>query len=277
MVITDGGKSGKAASCLAERAQTGGVASGARILLGGDRPRLLMTRFGKDGARVAEPAGSDGVFDTWTERKPEGLPLAAFTDGFQARDNPREYLLVAAGEGSSGGIYRTVDSGKTFRKASGVPPTAKLGYYWSINGYNSMYDDPADPDRRYYLANGAGFLRSEDRGQSWKKVGTGLAGSEGQLARDRNGTLWAAMGNASREMPEHRGLYRSADGGETWTCVGDFEFLYPRVDAIDGRIAVFVNVPAMTGTASGFRPTGGTPGAASIAPETIPDGKRTRL
>lgn len=241
MVVTDGGRSGQASWCLAERADHEGVASGARILLGGERLRLLMTRYGQDGARIVESGPGLDHLDRWTERQPAGLPLVAFSDGWQARDNPQEYLLVAgdqAGPGK-GGIYRTTDGGRTFRQATGIPSGGRLGYYWSLNGYHSLYDDPARPDRRYFLANGAGFMRSEDRGQSWQKAGKGLRGNEGQLARDEDGTLWAAMGNASGRVPRGKGLYCSRDGGDTWTVVGDFDCQYPRVDAVQGRVVVF--------------------------------------
>lgn len=241
MVVSGGGASGKADYCLAALAETGGVSSGAKILLGGDRARLFMTRYGQDGARITERAGDLSKPGDWAERRPAGLPAVAFSDGFQARDNALEYLIVAgdlSGPGK-GGIYRTTDGGKTFKQSTGIPSGIRMGYYWSINGYNSLYDDPANPDRRYYLSNGAGFYRSDDRGGTWKKTGRGLVGAEGQLARDRNGTLWSAMGNASGGMPRNKGLYRSRDGGDSWTLVGDFEFLYPRVDAVDGRVAVF--------------------------------------
>jgi photosystem II stability/assembly factor-like uncharacterized protein len=241
MVITDGGSSGSASYCLAAFSKTAGVSSGAKILLGGDKARLLMTRYGTDGARIAETGGDLSTLELWTERKPNGLPAAAFVDGFQDRDDPLEYLIVAGGSAGPGrgGIYRTTNGGKTFTQCAGLPLGLNMGYYWSINGYNSLYDDPDNPERRYYLSNGAGFFRSEDRGKTWKKTGKGLLGLEGQLARDSNGTLWAAMGNAAGALPKHKGLYCSLDGGDTWSLKGDFEFLYPRVDAVGGRIAVF--------------------------------------
>lgn len=132
------------------------------------------------------------------------------------------------------GLFKTTDGGETWRKlTSGLPDDGRTGA-------TVVTMHPDDPDvlfvgmyerRRYpyHMQSGGpngGIFRSTDAGETWHKLTNGLpAGETGQIdidiyRKDPN-LVWAYV-EASDELPDDLsvpgpGVYRSLDGGETWT------------------------------------------------------------
>ncbi|MGH9482928.1 MAG: WD40/YVTN/BNR-like repeat-containing protein, partial [Terriglobales bacterium] len=122
------------------------------------------------------------------------------------------------------GVYKSLDGGATWRKM-GLPESRHIG---------KIVIDPRDPNTVYVAALGhlwgsnpeRGVYKTSDGGASWKRVlsvddntgATDLAMS----ARDPN-LLFAAMYQRQRKGwgfnggGPGSGLYRSSDGGATWT------------------------------------------------------------
>ena len=149
--------------------------------------------------------------------------------------HPRDPSLwyVAAG---SGGVWKTVNAGTTWTPIFDDQSSYSIG---------EITLDPSNPEVVWvgtgenvsgrHVGWGDGVYRSRDAGRSWQRMG--LAGSQhiGRILvdpRDGNvvlvaaeGPLWSAGGD--------RGVYRSIDGGTTWspalqidenTGVTDLEF-----------------------------------------------------
>ncbi|MCB0704058.1 MAG: hypothetical protein KDC34_02065 [Saprospiraceae bacterium] len=124
------------------------------------------------------------------------------------------------------GIYKTTDFGQTWEQVL---------YVDENTGAADMSMDPTDPNtlfvsmwdhRRtpdYFVSGGpgSGLFKTTDGGANWTKVTAGLpAGKLGRLA------VAIAPSNADivyvtveAEKKEDKGLYRSEDGGATWTFV----------------------------------------------------------
>jgi len=133
--------------------------------------------------------------------------------------HPRDPSLwyVAAG---SGGVWKTVNAGTTWTPIFDDQSSYSIG---------EITIDPTSPEVVWvgtgenvsgrHVGWGDGVYRSRDAGRSWQRMG--LAGSQhiGRILvdpRDGNvvlvaaeGPLWSAGGD--------RGVYRSIDGGTTWT------------------------------------------------------------
>jgi photosystem II stability/assembly factor-like uncharacterized protein len=126
------------------------------------------------------------------------------------------------------GVYRTTDGGKTWTR---VLPTD------GSSGASDVYMDYQDPQVVYALLGGGGFgaapqptapgpgaYKSTDGGATWQPVsGRGLAdGARIQSFAVSSGThgrrLYAVAGvGGGRGAGANRALYRSDDGGESWT------------------------------------------------------------
>ncbi len=134
---------------------------------------------------------------------------------FHPRDKSHFYAAVA-----SGGVWKTVNGGDSW-----TPVFDEQGSY----SVGCVVIDPKDPQTVWVgtgennsqrsVGYGDGVYRSRDGGKTWKNVG--LAGCQhvGKILLDprdsrvvyvaAQGPLWNTGGD--------RGLYRSSDGGDTWT------------------------------------------------------------
>jgi uncharacterized protein (TIGR03437 family) len=142
--------------------------------------------------------------------------------------DPRNGDVVYAGS-SGGGVWKTIDGGKNWSAVTDAQPSLSIG---------SLAIDPSNPDTIYagtgflepevpHLYYGAGILKSTDAGATWKNLPGPFAGPLDSatggadvisLAVDpgnRQVLLAAVAGGGSLAS----GVYRSGDGGVTWTNV----------------------------------------------------------
>jgi photosystem II stability/assembly factor-like uncharacterized protein len=123
---------------------------------------------------------------------------------------------------ASGGVWRTDNDGNTFQ------PVFEREGSFSIG---SLAIDPRQPNvvwvgtgegnAQRSVAYGDGVYRSDDSGKTWKNLGLKKSEHIGRILidpRDSNvvyaaaqGPLWGSGGD--------RGVYKSTDGGKTWTAV----------------------------------------------------------
>ncbi len=152
--------------------------------------------------------------------------------------------VAAVGDlwGASGdrGLFKTIDGGKTWQKLQqGLPSGGRAGA-------NDLVMDPADPKtlyvsfyqrlrRPYRFDSGgpdSGLFKSTDGGRSWRRLTRGLpAGDLGRIGlaiyRKNPRILMAIVEhgfNPTEDDPAYKdmsrlgsGVYRSTDGGESWT------------------------------------------------------------
>jgi len=146
------------------------------------------------------------------------------------RDANRLFVAVLGhpyGPSKARGVYRSTDGGKTFEAVLQKDENT---------GANDVDIDPSNPNIVYanmweqrqgpwenaaWQGNNGGLFKSTDGGASWTKLGNGLPANVNQvnltISPANTQRLYASV--ASNGPPPSVGIYRSDDGGESWTRI----------------------------------------------------------
>ncbi|MSO65620.1 MAG: glycosyl hydrolase [Alphaproteobacteria bacterium] len=142
----------------------------------------------------------------------------------------------------AGGVWKTVDGGLYWRCVSdGYFTSAAIGAIAvAASDANVIYAGTGETTIRIDVSYGDGIYKSTDAGRSWSHIGLRETRHIGKIViHPQNPDLVyvAALGDAFGSNPE-RGLYRSSDGGKSWTCV-----LHQGPDAGAVDVAMDLNNP----------------------------------
>ncbi len=132
--------------------------------------------------------------------------------------NSSEYYVASA----AGGVWKTTNRGVTYLPVFDGQGSYSIGCI-SLDPTNSniVWVGSGENNNQRSVSYGDGVYKSEDGGKSWKNMG--LKSSE-HIAKvlvdpsDPNTVYVAAYGPVWSEGGE-RGVYKTTDGGSTWTCV----------------------------------------------------------
>jgi photosystem II stability/assembly factor-like uncharacterized protein len=169
---------------------------------------------------------------TWTTI---GLPSSQYIGGIVIDPRNADRVLVAAigprpvpnaaaeagaGATSERGVYRTADGGRTWTRVLGDGSA----------GATDVALDYGDPQIAFALLSagqGSGLYRSTDGGAAWQPAGgrglpdgarvAAFAMASGTHGRRLYAVAGVGGGRGAGRGPGSRALYRSDDGGDTWT------------------------------------------------------------
>lgn len=123
---------------------------------------------------------------------------------------------------TDGGVWKSTDYGRTWKPIFDGQDTGSVGWLSvAPSDPNVIYVASGEGLRRPDLSVGDGIYKSNDAGKSWTHLGLRDGQQINMLAvdpRDPNKVFAAVMGHPYGSNKE-RGLYRSTDGGQNWTCV----------------------------------------------------------
>lgn len=132
---------------------------------------------------------------------------------------PSQPLTYYAGT-AGGGVWKTIDAGRTWTPITDNAPIASVGALAvAPSDANILYVGTGHPEPRYDITAGHGVFRSLDAGRTWTQAGLADSRHIGSLLvdpRDPNSVLAAALGHVFGPNDE-RGVFRTTDGGATWT------------------------------------------------------------
>ncbi|MHB8144835.1 MAG: WD40/YVTN/BNR-like repeat-containing protein, partial [Vulcanimicrobiaceae bacterium] len=131
---------------------------------------------------------------------------------------PNTFYFGAVG----GGVWKTGNAGRTWRPVFDREPVASIGAIAVAPSSPSVvYVGSGEADMRSDIQAGDGMYRSINAGKTWERIGLRETRQIGAIVVDPQDakTLYvAALGNQYAPNAE-RGVFKSTNGGKTWTKV----------------------------------------------------------
>lgn len=130
--------------------------------------------------------------------------------------DPALFYAGAAG----GGVWKSTNGGTDWRPVFDKAGTQSIGAIAiSARDKNDVWVGTGEPWPRNDVIPGDGLYHSTDGGRTWAHLGLAQTSQIARVLldpRDSQRVVVAALGDPFRDS-EERGVFRSADGGKTWT------------------------------------------------------------
>ncbi|CAN5142493.1 hypothetical protein BH09GEM1_BH09GEM1_19850 [soil metagenome] len=143
---------------------------------------------------------------------------------------PSKTLFVAA---AGGGIWKSTNNGTTWRPVFDDKRIISMGMLAiAPSDTNQVWAGTGEPNSRNSIEPGAGIYKSTDGGMHWTLMGLEKTEAIGRIVvnpKDPNIVYVAALG-ATWKPTKDRGLYKTIDGGKTWTLI---KFISDRAGMVD--------------------------------------------
>jgi len=235
-----------------------------RIAVGANPDNIVWAPMGTGDTPVY--FSKDGG-ETWAESA--GSPR-----GTVATDGPWSFYKMLAADRvldghftlydhRDGRVFQSTDGGATWQHVSTLPK--QLGVHYDAH---KLQFAPATPGLLWAALSEQGLFQSSDGGQNWKRVpniswARALAWGKGASPAKPTAFLFGQIGGKTPKGVEDAELklYRSDDGGSSWTPISDDANGFPGSGSIEGdkQVAgrvyvatggrgVFYGVPALIGT-----------------------------
>ncbi|TXE11592.1 glycosyl hydrolase [Seonamhaeicola algicola] len=231
-------------------------------------PNIIYVGMGEHAIRGVMTSYGDGVYkstDAGKTWKHIGLSKTEQISRIVIHPtNPDIVYVAAQGKYSAPteerGIYKSVDGGKTWKKTLFVN-TFSGASELSIDMnnpqvlYAALWHHQRTPWKMISGGDGSGLYKSDDAGETWKKLETGLPKALGKLAitvcRSNSDKVYALIESDSET--DKSGLYVSNNAGKTWKQVSGDNRLTQRawyyievfVDPNDDETVYVLSAPAL--------------------------------
>jgi photosystem II stability/assembly factor-like uncharacterized protein len=121
---------------------------------------------------------------------------------------------------ATGGVWKTTNNGTTFTPVFDEQPVTSIGdIAIAPSNPDIVYVGTGEPNNRQSSSFGAGVYKSTDAGKTWKLMGLKETQSIARIVvhpKNPDIAYVAVIGHLFGPNPE-RGLYKTTDGGATWT------------------------------------------------------------
>jgi photosystem II stability/assembly factor-like uncharacterized protein len=131
----------------------------------------------------------------------------------------RTLVLIGA---ASGGVWKSKDGGTTFTPMFDKQPVQSIGTIaLDPNHPDTYWVGTGEPWTRNSVSIGDGVYKTTDGGETWTNVGLPKSERVAKILVDPSNSdvVYACVAGALWSDSPDRGLYRTADGGKSWTQV----------------------------------------------------------
>lgn len=135
--------------------------------------------------------------------------------------HPTNNNIMYAGN-ATGGVFKTTDGGGNWTPIFDDYPYMSIGEItFDPNNADIIYVGTGDPNISGHPFVGNGVYRSTNGGNSWTHLGLDQQGIVSKIVVDptNSNIIYVATMGIPFERNNNRGLYKSIDGGSTWTQV----------------------------------------------------------
>jgi photosystem II stability/assembly factor-like uncharacterized protein len=142
----------------------------------------------------------------------------AALDAVPGKDGKTTLFVGAA----SGGVWKSTDGGTTFKPVFDRQPVQSIGAIAiDPSHHDTIWVGTGEPWTRNSVSIGDGVYKSTDGGETWANMGLRDSERVAKIIVDpRNGnTVYACVPGRLWSDSAARGLYRTDDGGKSWTLV----------------------------------------------------------
>jgi photosystem II stability/assembly factor-like uncharacterized protein len=170
-------------------------------------------------AAQSGPAAPASPFDGLTFREiGPATPSGRIDDLAVLESNPSVFYVATA----TAGVWKTTNHGTTFEQVFDSPTTSSIGdIAIAPNDANLIWVGTGENNNRQSSSWGDGVYKSGDGGRTWSHAGLRESKSIARIIvdpMDYSTVYVAALGNLWGAGGE-RGVYKTTDGGTTWTRV----------------------------------------------------------
>ena len=222
---------GRTWSPIFDQAPTGSIGD---VAVSPSHPNILYAGTG-EGLHRPDLSVGDGIYrssnggQTWT---PIGLRDIQQVGRIIVHPTQPDEVFVAGlghpyGPNAERGVFRTRDGGKTWEKVLYINEnTGSIQVEYDPNNpqvlFTSLWEHREGPwENGNFSGPNSGLFKSTDGGTTWRRIITGLPGAEQGLGRI--GICFAPSNSkrmyATVDARTNGGIYRSEDGGESWSLV----------------------------------------------------------
>ncbi|MCC6317311.1 MAG: hypothetical protein IT361_06410 [Gemmatimonadaceae bacterium] len=180
------------------------------------RSRLLLSALAVPALLSAQvPDSATNAALRWRSIGPVNM-AGRITDIEVHPRNPKVFYVA----GATGGIWKTVNAGTTFVPLWDQGPIASMGdLAIAPSNPDIVWAGTGEEDSRNSVAPGYGIYKSTDGGVTWQSMGLEKTQHIGKiLIHPTNPNIvWVAALGALWDTNPERGLYKTTDGGKSWT------------------------------------------------------------